>query len=153
MSQENVEMVRAAYEAMSRDDWDAVFEAADPDFELVPPDQSPISAPVRGVEEVRAWYTDQQETVGDLSVEVEELIEAGELIVALIRLRIRPHGADADFELRIAHLWTLRDGKLIRCEVFPEREKALEAAGLSGVGDVAGQVHRRRLSMRTWTHG
>jgi hypothetical protein len=65
-----------------------------------------------------------------LSVEVEELIEAGGFIVALVRLGIRPHGADADFELRIAHLWTLRDGKLVRCEVFPEREKALEAAGL-----------------------
>ncbi len=131
MSQENVEIVRGAYKAMSRDDWDAVLEAADPDFELVPPDQSPRSAPVRGAEEVRAWYTDQRETVGDLSVEVEELIEAGGFIVALIRLRIRPHGADADFELRIAHLWTLRDGKLTRCEVFPERENALEAAGLS----------------------
>jgi ketosteroid isomerase-like protein len=86
---------------------------------------------LRGVTEVRAWFTDQQETVGDLSIEVEELIGAEALIVALIRLRIRPHGADADLELRIAHLWTLRDGKLIRCEVFPEREKALEAAGLS----------------------
>jgi uncharacterized protein len=130
MSQENVEIVRSTYEAMSRDDWDAVFEAAEAGVELVPPDQSPVSAPVTGVEEIRAWYRDQQETVGELSVGVEELIEAGESIVALLRLRIRPHGADADFELRIAHLWTLRDGKLIRCEVFPEREKALEAAGL-----------------------
>ncbi|MGH7588363.1 MAG: nuclear transport factor 2 family protein [Gemmatimonadota bacterium] len=131
MSEENVEMLHSAYQAISRGDWDAAFEAVGPDFELVPPDQSPSSAPVRGVREVRAWFTDQQQMVGDLSVEVEELIEAGELIVALIRLRIRPHGADADFELRIAHLWTLRDRKLIRCEVIPEREKALEAAGLS----------------------
>ena len=81
--------------------------------------------------ETRAWFTDQQETVGDLSIEVEQLIEVEAKIVAFIRLRIRPHGADADLELRIAHLWTLRDGKLIRCEVFPEREHALEAAGLS----------------------
>jgi ketosteroid isomerase-like protein len=128
--QENVEMVRGAYEAIARDDWDAVFEAADPDLEFVPPGRSPSSAPVRGLEEVRAWYTDQQETVGDLSVEVEELIEADQFIVALIRLGIRPQGADADFELRIAHLWTLRGGKLTRCEIFPERENALEAAGL-----------------------
>ena len=130
MSQENVRVIRGAYEAMSRDDWSAVFEAADPDFELVPPDQSPVSEPVRGVEEVRAWYTDQQEMVGNLAAEVEELIETEEYTVALIRLRIRPHGGDADFELQIAHLWTLRSGKLARCEIFPEREKALEAAGL-----------------------
>jgi ketosteroid isomerase-like protein len=128
---ETLETLRLAYEAISRGDWDAAFEAVEPDFEFVPPNRSPDSAPVRGAQLAKAWLADQQQTVGDLSVEVEELVEAEELIVALIRLRIRPHGADADLELRIAHLWTLRDGKLIRCEVFPEREKALEAAGLS----------------------
>ncbi len=101
------------------------------DFELVPPSQSPLSKPLRGTDEVKAWAADQQETVGDLSIEIEELIESGESIVALIRLGIRPQSSDAEFELRIAHLWTLRDGKLIRCEVFPEREEALAAAGLS----------------------
>ena len=130
MSQENVQALRSAYEAISRGDWDAVIELAEPDFELVPPNQSPNGAPLRGGEETRAWFADQQETVGDLSIEVEKLIEVEALIVAFIRLRIRPHGADAELELRIAHLWTLREGRLIRCEVFPEREKALEAAGL-----------------------
>jgi ketosteroid isomerase-like protein len=130
MSQENVEIVRAAIDARNRGDWGGVVKDAAGDFELVPPSQSPLSAPVRGVDEVRAWAADQQETVGDLSIEIEELIESGESIVALIRLGIRPQGADAEFELRIAHLWTLRNGKLIRCEVFPERNKALEAAGL-----------------------
>ena len=130
MSQENVETLRLTYEAMSRGDWEAVIEVAEPDFELVPPSQAPSSAPLRGVEETRAWFREQQKMVGELSIEVEELIEGEALIVALIRLHIRPHGADADFELRIAHLWTVRDGKLIRCEVFPERAKALETAGL-----------------------
>ncbi len=130
MSQANVQALRSAYEAISRGDWDAVIELAEPDFELVPPSQSPNSAPLRGVEETGAWFADQQETVGDLSIEVEKLIEVEALIVAFIRLRIRPHGADAELELRIAHLWTLREGRLIRCEVFPEREKALEAAGI-----------------------
>jgi ketosteroid isomerase-like protein len=130
MSQELLETLRWAYEAMARGDWEAAFEAVEPDFEFVPPNRSPVSAPVRGVEGVRAWVADQQETVGDLSIEVEELIEAGEFVVALVQLRVRPHGTDADFELRIAHLWALRDGKLIRCEVFAERKEALEAAGL-----------------------
>jgi hypothetical protein len=30
-----------------------------------------------------------------------------------------------------AHLWTLRDGKVIRLEIFSSRIKALEAAGLT----------------------
>jgi ketosteroid isomerase-like protein len=131
VSQQSLETLRGAYEAISRGDWETAFEAAEPEFEFVPPSESPDSAPVKGVEHVKAWLADQQETVGDLSLELEELMEAKGFVVALIRLRIRPHGSDADFELRIAHVWTLRDGKLIRCQVFPEREKALEAAGLS----------------------
>ncbi len=131
MSQENVEIVRRVYEAISRNDLEAVFEAAEPGVELIPPGQSPTSESVRGIEGIKAWLADQQKTVGDLSLELEDLIEVEEVVVALLLLQIRPHGADADFELRIAHLWTLRDGKLIRCEVFPERKQALEAAGLS----------------------
>jgi ketosteroid isomerase-like protein len=130
MSEENVEIVRTAYDAMSQGDPDAAFEAAEPDLELIPPGQSPTSESVRGIEGIKAWLADQQKTVGDLSLEVEDLIEVKEVVVALLLLRIRPHGSEADLELRIAHLWTLRDGKLIRCEVFPERQKALEAAGL-----------------------
>jgi ketosteroid isomerase-like protein len=115
VSPELLETLRSAYEAMSLGDWGAAFEAVEPDFEFVPPSRSPASAPVRGVQAVRAWVADQQETVGDLSIQVEQLIEADEFVVAFVRLRVRPHGADADFELRIAHLWALRDGKLIRC--------------------------------------
>jgi hypothetical protein len=31
-------------------------------------------------------------------------------------------------EIRAGHVWTMRDGKPARLEVFPEREKALAAA-------------------------
>jgi ketosteroid isomerase-like protein len=33
-------------------------------------------------------------------------------------------------------VFTFREGKIIRWRVFPDQESALEAAGLSGVGDV-----------------
>jgi hypothetical protein len=33
--------------------------------------------------------------------------------------------------MHVTHLWTMRDGRPVRCRVFREREEALEAAGLS----------------------
>jgi hypothetical protein len=50
MSQANVEIeaLRAEYEAMSREDWDAVLTAAHPDFELQPPSGGLDAEPVRG---------------------------------------------------------------------------------------------------------
>jgi hypothetical protein len=47
-------------------------------------------------------------------------------------LRSRPAGSRAEVEIRAAHVWTMRDGRATRLEIFPRREKALEAAGLSG---------------------
>ena len=38
-------------------------------------------------------------------------------------------------EIQAGHLWTMRDGKAARCEIFPEREKALEAALRTGAAD------------------
>jgi ketosteroid isomerase-like protein len=64
-------------------------------------------------------------------MEIERLVESDELVLALIRLRIRPAGADAEFEQRIAHLWTRRDLKVVRCQAFLDREQALGAVGLS----------------------
>jgi hypothetical protein len=43
--------------------------------------------------------------------------------------RSRPKGSSAMVEVRAGHLWTMRDGMAVSCEIFPQREKALEAAG------------------------
>jgi hypothetical protein len=37
MSQENIERLRSAFKAISRADWDAVFEEAEPESRLIPP--------------------------------------------------------------------------------------------------------------------
>jgi ketosteroid isomerase-like protein len=39
--------------------------------------------------------------------------------------------SSAFLERRAAHLWTMRGNKATRLEIFPRREEALEAAGLS----------------------
>jgi ketosteroid isomerase-like protein len=130
MSEENVELIRAAYAAVSRGDWDAAFRTLDPDLEWLPGPRAPVRGPIRGVEQVRAFIEDQRETVGHWAIEAEDFYESGDQVVVFVRNTVRPHGTDAEFELRIAHLWDLRDGRPVRCQVFPERDKALEAAGL-----------------------
>jgi ketosteroid isomerase-like protein len=130
MSREAVEIIRISYEAFSGGDWDAAFEVVEPDFELVPPAQAPVERLV-GAENVKAWFADLWSAVGDVSFEVERLIDANGFVVAFVRLRSRPRGSNAEFEQRLAHLWTVHGTKLIRCQVFLERDEALEAAGLS----------------------
>jgi ketosteroid isomerase-like protein len=65
------------------------------------------------------------------TVELEELMDSGDQVAAVVRARLRPKGSSAEIEFRNGHLWTLRDGKVASMQIFPKPEEALEAAGLS----------------------
>jgi ketosteroid isomerase-like protein len=63
-------------------------------------------------------------------VEAEEYISAGEFVVVLCRYTGRGKGSGVDVDVQGAHVWKMHDGKVVRLEIFSNREKALEAAGL-----------------------
>ena len=130
MSQADVEMLRAAYAAINRRDWDAAMVHADPDLEWITPDRVLFARTYRGADEIRRYFEDQWEPFEDVQIELEEFFESGDRIVVFLLARLRPRGSTAVVENRIAQLWTVRDGIATRCEVFPERDKALEAAGI-----------------------
>ena len=130
MSQATLALLRHIYDVSSGGDFDSAFEALAPDFELIPPSDAPVDGPLSSAD-AKAWLKDLWAMVGNPVMEVERLVDGEDVILALIRLRIRPASADAEFEQRIAHLWTLRDMNVVRCQVFLDRGQALEAAGLS----------------------
>ncbi len=132
MLQSEIEVLRAGYEAFNRRDWDALFEAAAPDFELVTADRAPNPGTYRGPAEAKRVLGDLFEPFEEVSAQpVEYLPTSGDRIVVLLVMRFRPHGSTAVVENRIAHLWTFREGAALRLQVFPEREAGLAAAGLS----------------------
>ena len=130
MSEENVELVRSIYEAFNRRDWESAFGFAASDFEFTL-QVGPNAGPHRGREEVQRVLEDQSSAFDLWIVEPEEFFERDDVVVAFVKFRLQPKGSDAEFEIRIGNLWTIRDGKLLSAEGFPDREKALEAAGIS----------------------
>jgi ketosteroid isomerase-like protein len=131
MSQADIETLRAGYEAFNRGDWDAVFRGAHPDFELKTADRVTSPGTYRGHAEVTRFFSDFFEPFEEVVVEPQKFFDRGEQIVAFVLVRSRPMGSSAVIENRIAHLWTIRDGMVARLQVFPAREEALEAVGLS----------------------
>jgi ketosteroid isomerase-like protein len=130
MSEAGIETLRAAYEAMNRGDF---FRGVQPDFELKTPERGPQAGTThRGPDEARRAFEDFFEPYEEVTIEPQEFLERGDRIVVFFLLRSRPRGSSAVVEIRAAHLWTMRDDKVARLEIFPERAKALEAAGLSG---------------------
>ncbi len=127
---ENVELLKRGYEAFNRRDLNAVFELLDPDFELVTDERVLFAGTYRGRNEIRRLLQDQEEVFGQLTMEPYEFFEAGGRVVAFVRQRARGQASGAEVEITIGHLWTIRDGRAVRMQGFPQREKALEAAGL-----------------------
>jgi ketosteroid isomerase-like protein len=63
-------------------------------------------------------------------IELEELVDAGEKIVALTHSLGRARGTTSDVVSLSADVWTMRDGKAIGFHGYDNREKALRAVGL-----------------------
>jgi uncharacterized protein len=131
MSRADIETLRVAYEAFNRGDWDAATRFAHPEFELQTADRVPNPGTYRGAEEARRFFEDLFAPFEEMVVEPEQFFERGDQIVVFVLARLRPTGSSAVVENRIGHLWTMREGKVSRLQVFPRREEALEAAGLS----------------------
>ncbi len=127
MSQENVEIVRRCYAALDRRDWDGLWREAHPDFEL----RTQLQGSRLGPDEAQGFVEDQFAAFESWKVVPERFFESDDRVVAYVVMRSRPRGSSAEITIKIAHVWTLRDGKVLMIETFPQREKALEAAGLS----------------------
>jgi len=131
MSQENVEIVRGIYCALSRGDFEAALGAGHADAEH---DWSRSVGPYKGVyrgsTEIRGLWATFRDAVDELTFEVEDAHDAGEHVVALVRVRIRGRGSGVQIDARGPHVWTLQDGKVIRFCLFQEEAEAFEAVGL-----------------------
>jgi len=84
-----------------------------------------------GAEEVRGFLEDWVGAWDDWELEVDELLDAGDKVVALVRQHGRSKAVGMRVEMSFAQVWTLRDGKQTRMDMYSDREEALEAAGLS----------------------
>jgi ketosteroid isomerase-like protein len=132
MSQDNVELIRRVYDAWNRGDVDSTFEVFDHDIEWVLPEGGLNSGIYRGHDAVRELLEGYLEAFDLFRQEPEQFFDAPGRVVAFIRTSVRGKGSGAEATVRPAHLWTIREGKVVRMEVFPaaEREKALEVLGL-----------------------
>jgi ketosteroid isomerase-like protein len=130
MSDQNVEIVRQGYEAFNRRDLDAVLAGMHPDVEWHVPDILPEPDTYHGPEGVRRFWEGWMESFDDFTVEVTELVDCGERVVAMTRVGGRVRGSGSTLHTpTYAQVWTFRDGQVVRVEMFPSKEEALEAGG------------------------
>ena len=135
MSRENLEVVRKVYDAVARRDDATPFEyyAEDIVWDISNTRRAGLfMQPVyHGHEGVRRAWRESLSAFGEVDFEVEELIAAGDHVLAVLRERVVGRASGVPVETTHAAVWTLADGKVIRLQVFDDRQRALEAIGLS----------------------
>jgi ketosteroid isomerase-like protein len=62
---------------------------------------------------------------------VDALHDAGDRVVALMRQRGRSKANGMPVEMSFAQIWTFRDGKRARMDMYADRDEALAVARLS----------------------
>jgi ketosteroid isomerase-like protein len=125
---ENVEQLRAAYEAFNQTG-EIVGNHLAPDFEMRQASSIIDSAGVfHGPNAFRDVLAELREAFDDFTTEAERFIEAptGEIVV-LVHVLGRGRGSGAEMDNRIAHVWTFRGDKAVRMVAYEEQADALAA--------------------------
>jgi ketosteroid isomerase-like protein len=132
MSEENVEMLRRAFEAFNRGDLDAAFVDFAPDCEYISSGAIPGASDIyRGPEGYKRFVGWLLEQFDDVRLELNEIIGEGDQVVVSFTNRGRGKHSGPEATWQVWQVWTFSNGKAVRGEGFTSRDAALEAAGLS----------------------
>jgi ketosteroid isomerase-like protein len=130
MSQENVEIARAVFDAWNARDMDVVRTLYDRDVVVRTAEDWPEPGPFVGREEVLREFERYREAVdSDIFEPIGDFIDAGDRVVMRQIWHGVGHGPDMNMEFTTVS--TVRKGRIILLEFFWKHADALEAVGLS----------------------
>jgi ketosteroid isomerase-like protein len=131
MSAENVEIVRGGYEHVIATG-ELLEGIAHPDFvwDMSTFGNWPEQQTYDGIEGARQFLADWTGAWEDWRLEVRELIDAGDDVVAIVHQSGRSRATGLVVDMDFAQLWSLEDGKQTRMRMYADPEEALRAAGL-----------------------
>ena len=133
MAEDNVEIVRR---------WWAGFNVSgmpplalcDEEIEIRNPRDFPVRGPFHGHDGVRLWRDEVFDIFDNPRVEPEGIVDLhgdGESVVMLLRATGAARYTAIEADVEWAAIWTIRGGKVLRCQGYMTRAEALEAAGIS----------------------
>ena len=134
MSQETIEAFKRGLEAGNRGDVETLLEELDPEVEwhsalhtLLGGEQMVF----RGHDGVREMTRDLNEAFGEIHIEITEIRDLGDRLVAIGRTRTRGKASGAGTESPLAYVIEVKNGKAISIRGYLDPKEALEAVGLS----------------------
>ena len=118
--QENVDVVRKGYEAFGRGDINGLLAQLDPDVEWRtpgPPDL-PTAGQRRGHDAVQEFFQTLSGLLETLRFEPKQFVAQGDMVIVIGDDTSRVRASGTTLEVRFAHVFTVRDGKVVAFEEY-----------------------------------
>ena len=127
MSQENVEVVRRAY-AVFDTDLNRLLAVLDPAVEWISPSDAIEPGVRHGHQGVRDAFAGTAMAWDEPTHTAEDFLDAENRVLVTVTFRGHGRGSGMQAERREFHVWTLRDGAVVRFQWFYQWDQALETA-------------------------
>jgi ketosteroid isomerase-like protein len=132
MSKENVEIARRWIDGWNRDDFDAWMVDFHPQIEFLSSLKGQVEGErtaFRGPAEMRRFW-EEWHSLWDLSIELSELRDLGDTVVALGGAKARDKTSGIELESPVGYVFEFDAGLLRRTTAYRDPDEALKAVGL-----------------------
>ena len=131
MSRENVEIVRRMVEVFNAGDVEGLSAVMAPDGRIVPLRAALEDTVYSGPDAARQFWEAAMESWSTLRLDIGELRDCGERVLALGSIKGKARGTEAEVETPAAWIVTVRNGRISESRTYTSQTEALEAVGLS----------------------
>jgi uncharacterized protein len=129
---DNTRVVQQMYAAFGRGDMPALLSVLADDvdwhWQMAGPANLPYAGRWRGREQVAQFFTAISETVEVQQFEPQEFIAQGDTVVVLGHERSCARSTGRAFEQEWAHVYALRDGKVVRFRAYEDTAAQVAAS-------------------------
>jgi ketosteroid isomerase-like protein len=127
---EQIQLLKAAYAAMTRRDYAAMEEFFDADIEVREPPELPGASVSRGRAGAVRILMKLQEAFADMEFRTHDFRQIDDCVLVSMDWLGRGVGSGVQSRVGLWHLWWFRNGLAVRVHAYLDRAQALEAVGL-----------------------
>src|SRR5688572_6659144 len=124
------EVLSQFYDAINRNDMQAITQDLDPEIVRIEPEGFPTAGNYRGIPAVQEHVTKGRGTWAEGTCEPEQFLENGDKVVVYLHARVRLKDSTEWIGGRFADGFVFRSGKIVEYRSFGERTEALKWAGI-----------------------
>lgn len=129
VSAQNTQLIQQLYAAFFRQDLPTILALTSPDIEIEQSSDLPWGGTYHGHAGLQQFFNALRQHLENRALPIDHYLDAGDHVIAIGRTQGLVRATGKPFDVPLAHVWQLRDGKAIRFRPFidnPAMKKCLE---------------------------